>query len=76
MMPPSSNDPGWPHHRRHGPDGPINGHTGRLELFTLVHVAVLVVFTAWDFGGETDFARVAISAWGSLALPILAAACW
>ena len=45
MRPPSSNDPGWPHHRRHGPDGPINGHTGRLELFTLVHVAVLVGVT-------------------------------
>jgi O-antigen ligase len=76
MRPPSSNDPGWPHHRWNGHGGSINGHASRLELFTLVHVAVLVIFTAWDFGGETDFARVVISAWGSLALPILAAVCW
>ena len=76
MRPPSSNDPGWPHHRWNGHGGSINGHASRLELCKLVHVAVLVIFTAWDFGGETDFARVVISAWGSLALPILAAVCW
>ncbi len=47
----------------------------RLELLTLIHVAGLVLFTTWDFGGETDLARLIISWWGSLALPIMAAAC-
>ena len=47
----------------------------RLELLTLIHVAGLVLFTAWDFGGETDLARLVISWWGSLALPIMVAAC-
>ena len=41
----------------------------------LLHVASLVVFTTWDFGGETDFARVVISWWGSLAVVILGVAC-
>lgn len=48
---------------------------GRLELIALIHVAVLVIFTSWDFGGETDFARTAISWWGTLAVPIIASAC-
>jgi len=47
----------------------------QLEIFTLIHVAGLVLFTAWDFGGETDLARVVISWWGSLALPIMVYAC-
>jgi len=47
----------------------------RLELITLLHVAGLVVFTSWDFGGETDFARIVITAWGGLAVVILGAAC-
>ena len=50
-------------------------HAGRLELLALAHVAVLLVFTAWDFGGETDFARVAISWWGMLAVPIAGLVC-
>jgi O-antigen ligase len=52
-----------------------DGRPSRLELLTLIHVAGLVLFTAWDFGGETDLARLVISWWGSLALPIMAAAC-
>jgi O-antigen ligase len=47
----------------------------RLELITLIHVAGLVLFTAWDFGGETDLARIVISWWGSLAVPIMVCAC-
>jgi len=47
----------------------------QLEIFTLIHVAGLVLFTAWDFGGETDLARVVISWWSSLALPIMVYAC-
>jgi O-antigen ligase len=41
----------------------------------LIHVTGLVVFTAWDFGGETDLARLVIRWWGSLAVPIMAYAC-
>lgn len=47
----------------------------RLELLTLIHVAGLVLFTTWDFGGETNLARLIIGWWGSLAFPIMAAAC-
>ena len=50
-------------------------HAGRLELLALVHVAVLLVVTAWDFGGETDFARLVICWWGTLALPIAGLVC-
>ena len=49
--------------------------SSRLEYLTLIHVAGLVLFTAWNFGGETDQARLVISWWGSLALPIMVAAC-
>lgn len=48
---------------------------GRLESITVIHVASLLVFTAWDFGGETDFARIVISVWGSLASLITGYAC-
>lgn len=51
------------------------GGFGRLELITGFHVAALLVFTAWDFGGETDFACIVISGWGSLAVLITAYAC-
>jgi len=47
----------------------------RLELATLAQVAGLVVFTTWDFGGETDVARGFIEWWGSLALLITAGVC-
>ena len=58
-----------PHDEGHG------WHAGRLELLAVVHVAILLVFTAWDFGGETDFARLAISWWGLLAVPIAGLVC-
>ncbi|MFA5057687.1 MAG: O-antigen ligase family protein [Opitutaceae bacterium] len=51
------------------------GGPTRLEFCVLIHVAGLIVFTAWDFGGETDLARIVISWWGSLALPIMVQAC-
>ena len=47
----------------------------RLQIITLLHVASLVIFSTWDFGGETDFARMVISGWGSLALVILGVEC-
>jgi O-antigen ligase len=52
-----------------------DGGPSRLEIITLAHVAGLVLFTAWDFGGETDLARRFICWWGSLAAPIAVAAC-
>jgi O-antigen ligase len=52
---------------RRGPDG--------LEYLVAVHVASLLVFTAWDFGGETNFARMVIRLWGSLAAGILGYVC-
>jgi O-antigen ligase len=60
-----------------GPSTPprCGGGFGRLELLTGFHVAGLLVFTAWDFGGETDFARIIISGWGSLAVLITSYAC-
>ena len=58
-----------PHDEGHG------WHAGRLELLAVVHVAVLLIFTAWDFGGETDFARLAISWWGTLAVPLAGLVC-
>jgi O-antigen ligase len=48
---------------------------GGLELVAGFHVASLLVFTAWDLGGETDFARLVISGWGSLAVLITGYAC-
>lgn len=58
------------------PASEVHGwHANRLEVLTLIHVAGLLVFTAWDFGGETDFARLAISWWGSLALPLAGLVC-
>lgn len=47
----------------------------RLQPFTLFHVASLVVFASWDFGGETDLARLVICGWGSLSAVILCIAC-
>ena len=60
-----------------GPSAPRHraGGFGRLEFVTGLHVAGLLVFTVWDFGGETDFARIVISTWGSLAVLITGAAC-
>ena len=58
------------------PAGEEHGwHANRLEVLVMIHVAGLLVFTAWDFGGETDFARLVISWWGSLALPLAGLVC-
>lgn len=59
---------------RHGGQG-HGRQASRLEVMTLLHVAGLLVFTAWDFGGETDFARRVICWWGTLALPLIVLAC-
>jgi O-antigen ligase len=57
------------------PDQPEQRGANRLQLITLLHVASLVVFISWDFGGETDFARTAINGWGLIAAVILGIAC-
>jgi O-antigen ligase len=54
---------------------PEQSGVNRLQLVTLLHVASLVVFLSWDFGGETDFARIAINGWGIGAVAIMALAC-
>ncbi len=46
-----------------------------LELLAPVHVASLLVFIAWDFGGGTDLALTVIRWWGSLAPVILGYVC-
>jgi O-antigen ligase len=51
------------------------GPASRLEWLTLIHVAGLALFTAWDIGGETNFARLVIRGWGSLAVPLIVYAC-
>ncbi len=38
----------------------------RLESCAVLHSAALVIGAAWAFGGNTDWARLALSAWGSL----------
>ncbi len=39
---------------------------GLLEIITLVHVAALVIFGSWAFGGNTDWARTLLSWLASL----------
>ncbi len=61
--------------RNHGDPAPAGGPPGRLEILALIHAVGLLVFTTWDFGGETDFAGRVISLWGSLAVPLIGMAC-
>ncbi len=41
-----------------------------LELGTVAHVGILLLFASWAFGGGTAWARTLISCWGSLGLII------
>lgn len=41
-----------------------------LEKIVLFHVAVLLLGSTWAFGGNIGWARLGLSAWGSLALPL------
>lgn len=43
----------------------------KLELATLIHVAVLIVTATWAFGGNADWARTLIGSWATLAVPLL-----
>ncbi len=43
-----------------------------LEKIVLVHVSVLLLGSTWAFGGNIGWARLGLSIWGSLALPITA----
>ncbi|MDB6128010.1 MAG: hypothetical protein JWM35_1906 [Verrucomicrobia bacterium] len=45
-----------------------------LERVTLVHLGILLLFSAWAFGGGAAWARTGIAAWGSLAPLITTAA--
>lgn len=77
MMPPPSPRSPAAAPESPGPPGCQRAGSGSrpLELLALIHVVSLLVFTSWDFGGETDFARKVISSWGSLAAAILGYAC-
>lgn len=39
----------------------------RLERLTLWHVGILIALASWALGGNTEWARLSLSVWGSLA---------
>ncbi len=45
-----------------------------LEWAVLIHVSALLLFSSWAFGGNIWWARLTLSIWGSLALPLCIAA--
>ncbi len=49
------------------PGGPLRP----LEIATLAHVGILLLFASWAFGGGAAWARQGIVAWGSLSVIIL-----
>jgi O-antigen ligase len=56
--------------------GPLESRRLRLlGRLALGHAAVLLAFVTWALGGETDFARRAITLWGGIALAITLAGC-
>lgn len=46
----------------------------RLERWVLWHVGVLIVSTAWNFGGMAPWARPVVLGWGSVGIALLLAA--
>jgi len=46
----------------------------RLECCVVLHVSVMLLFASWAFGGNIWWARLTLSIWGSLALPLTLAA--
>lgn len=44
-----------------------------LQYATVMHVSVLAIGSAWALGGNTEWARVALSCWGSLSLVLIIA---
>jgi O-antigen ligase len=45
-----------------------------LEKIALCHVGVLLIGSTWAFGGNIGWARLALSVWASLAVPLVALA--
>lgn len=66
MSPPAS-------HPHHSPDSasPIEEGRHTLENATLAHVAGMLIFAAWAFGGNVEWARTLIALWGALAVPLM-----
>jgi O-antigen ligase len=63
------------HHRdRTGRSGGPVRPLGQLERLTLAHVAVLLVFTAWGYGGNVGWTRAVVSVWASLGAALTIAA--
>lgn len=65
---------GNPEHRtterefREPRSGSVHRRASRWETPVLVHLAVLVVGLSWSFGGQIDWARDALLAWGTLGM--------
>lgn len=57
-------------------DAPDCGPATRdgLAILVLAHVATLVIFAAWAFGGNTGWSRFALSCWASLGAGLTACA--
>jgi O-antigen ligase len=54
-------------------DHPATETLSRLERAVLAHVAIMVVFGAWAFGGGAEWVRVALAGWGALGVGLLLA---
>lgn len=67
---------GSPATARHppGPTGQRQPVHTRLERWVLGHVAVLIVSTAWNFGGMAPWARPVVIGWGSVGIALCLAA--
>jgi O-antigen ligase len=52
------------------PETPLREREAGLEKLTLNHVLGLCIGAAWAFGGNADWSRNLVAAWGSLGLPL------
>ncbi len=52
------------------PSSTSSSRLGWLDKAVLVHIGVLLVGSAWAFGGNIWWSRLALSIWASLALPL------
>lgn len=57
---------------RPSPPATLIARERTLERTTFVHVAIMVIGSAWAFGGNAPWARNAIAVWGSGSLPLFA----
>lgn len=55
----------------HG-DGTGSRGSRRLDAIVVIHAGLFVVFAAWAYGGNTDWARTALAVWGSVGVILTA----